>query len=57
VQFIALLTATNPFTGWNIADRYAGGNVFTQQCANDHLTVAMNVAQIHEQAILNGFVP
>jgi len=55
-QFIALLTATNPFASWDIADRYADGSGITQQSSKNHLTTAVSVTRIHEQARLNGSV-
>lgn len=55
-QFVALLTAANPFASWDIADRYADGSAITPGGSKDHLTTAENVTRLHEQARLNGSV-
>jgi HEPN domain-containing protein len=53
----ALLLASAPFTGWDVADRYRDGTAVSDQSARDHVGTAKKVIEILEQAILDGIVP
>ena len=50
----ASLLAANPFTSWDVGDRYGHENDFTQVRATNHRNAALQAQEVLEQAKLDG---
>ncbi|THA78432.1 hypothetical protein E6R60_06000 [Streptomyces sp. A0642] len=53
-QFAILLNSQNPYSRWNVSDRYQDGRIITAQRVNDHLTAARKLLSHYQQAQING---
>ena len=53
-QFVALLATPNPYTDWNIADRYRDGSTITGAATHKHIQAAADLGRVYQRAILSG---
>lgn len=52
-QFVALLSTPNPYSDWNIADRYRDGASINAPAAAKHLGAAAALGNMYQQATLS----
>lgn len=53
-QFAALLATPNPYTDWDIADRYRDGSAITGTATHKHIRAAVDLGNVYQRAILSG---
>ncbi|MBM7812843.1 hypothetical protein [Saccharothrix algeriensis] len=56
-QFSALILTANPFSEWEVSERYSDGAHITSNRAADHIAEAARVIAVHEQAVIDGVLP
>lgn len=56
-QFVALLAVPNPYSDWDISDRYCDGNAITSTATQKHLQAAVDLGNAYQRAILSGALP
>ncbi|WP_189224282.1 hypothetical protein [Saccharothrix coeruleofusca] len=56
-QFVELITDENPFSRWDVSERYSDGTHITATRAAEHLASAARIIAIHERATIDGALP
>lgn len=56
-QFVALLATPNPYTDWDITDRYRDGSAITDTTTHKHIQAAEDLGDAYQRAILSGALP
>jgi hypothetical protein len=56
-QFVSLITSPNPFSDWNVADRYLDGSQVRIIATHRHLRAADKLSRIYQHATLVGALP